>query len=125
MSHIYDCFHYILCICMMAITIVRMFNANKIICICICIVYIKLTKLYFKHENAVQEKHILYLLPFKPQHDNTNKMTCATGEDSDQAGHPHSMIRAFAVRMKNTCVLDYPMSAQQAKALIRLGGCPC
>ena len=51
----------------------------------------KVTKLYFKHENAVQEKHILHILPFKPQHDNTNNMTCAPSEDSDQAGYPHSI----------------------------------
>ena len=42
----------------------------------------KVTKLYFKHENAVQEKHILHLLPFKPKHDKTNKMTCAPSENS-------------------------------------------
>ena len=75
----------------------------------------KVAKLYFKHENAVQEKHILHLLPFKPQHDKTNTMTCAPSEDSDLAGHPHRMIRAFAVRKKNPCVLGYLLSAQLAK----------
>ena len=49
-------------------------------------------------------------------------MTCAPSEYSDQAGHPHNMIRAFAVRMKNPCVLGYPLSAQRAKTQIRLGG---
>ena len=58
------------------------------------------------------------------KNDKTSKMTCAPSEDSDQTGHPHSMIRAFAVRMKNPCgVLGYPLSAQRAKTLIRLGGC--
>ena len=37
---------------------------------------------------------------------------CAPSEDSDQPGHPPSLIRVFAGRMK------------KAKALIRLGGCP-
>ena len=32
------------------------------------------------------------------QHDKTNKMTCAPNEDSDQSGHPRSLIRDFAVR---------------------------
>ena len=30
----------------------------------------------------------------------TNKMTCAPSEDSNQPGHPPSLIRGFAVRMK-------------------------
>ena len=34
-------------------------------------------------------------------------------EDSDQPGHPPSLIRVFAVRMKKTWVLIYPLSAQQ------------
>ena len=31
---------------------------------------------------------------------NNNKMICAPGEDSDQAGHLTSLIKVFAVRMK-------------------------
>ena len=34
----------------------------------------------------------------EPAHDKTNKMTCAPSEDSDQPGHPSSLIRVFAVR---------------------------
>ena len=34
---------------------------------------------------------------FKPPRDKTNKMTYATSEDSDQPGHPPSLIRVFAV----------------------------
>ena len=29
---------------------------------------------------------------FEPQHDKNNKMTCAPSEDSDQPGHPPSLI---------------------------------
>ena len=47
---------------------------------------------------------------------------CAPSEDSDQPGHPPSLIRVFAVRMKKAWVLSYPLSAQ--RRLIRLGGCP-
>ena len=32
----------------------------------------------------------------EPQHDKTYKMTCAPDEDSDQLGHPPSLIRVFA-----------------------------
>ena len=47
---------------------------------------------------------------------------CAHSEDSDQPGHPPSLIRLFAVRMMKPWVLGYPLSAQWR--LIRLGGCP-
>ena len=39
------------------------------------------------------------------------KWLCSS-EDSDQPGHPSSLIRVFAVRMKKTWVLRYPLSAQ-------------
>ena len=38
---------------------------------------------------------------------------CASSEDSDQPGHPPSLIRVFAVRMKKAWVLIYPLSAQR------------
>ena len=47
---------------------------------------------------------------------------CAPSEDSDQPGHPPSLISVFAVRMEKARVLSYPLSAQ--RRLIRLGGCP-
>ena len=37
---------------------------------------------------------------------------CASSKDSDQPGHPPSLIRVFAVRMKKLWVLSYPLSAQ-------------
>ena len=49
----------------------------------------------------------------EPPHDKTNKMACAPSEDSDQPGHPPSLIRVFAVRMKKACVLSYALSAQR------------
>ena len=33
----------------------------------------------------------------EPPHDKTNKMVCAPSEDTDQPGHPPSVIRIFAV----------------------------
>ena len=47
----------------------------------------------------------------EPPHDKTNKMACAPIEDSDQPGHPPSLIRVFDVRMKKAWVLSYPLSA--------------
>ena len=37
----------------------------------------------------------------------------APSEDSDQPGHPPSLIRVFAVRMMKPWVLSYPLSAQR------------
>ena len=49
----------------------------------------------------------------KPPHDKTSKMACALSNDSDQPGHPPSLIRVFAVRMKKAWVLSYPLSARR------------
>ena len=46
-------------------------------------------------------------------HDKTNKMDCVPSEDSDQPGHPPSLIRVFAVPMKKPWVLSFPFSEQQ------------
>ena len=51
-----------------------------------------------------------------------NKMACAPSGYSDQPGHPPSLIRVFAVRLKKAWILSYPLSAQWR--LIRLGRCP-
>ena len=50
---------------------------------------------------------------YEPPHDKTNKMACAPTEDSDQPGHPPSLIRVFLVRMRKAWVLSYPLSAQR------------
>ena len=36
-----------------------------------------------------------------------------SSEDSDQPGHPPSLIRVFAVRMKKGWNLSYPLNAQR------------
>ena len=50
---------------------------------------------------------------YEPPHDKTNKMICAPSDDSDQPGHPPSLIRVFAVRMKKAWVFSYQMSAMR------------
>ena len=55
----------------------------------------------------------IHACPYEPPRDKTNKMACAPSEDSDQPGHPPSLIRVFAVRMKKALVLSYPLSAQR------------
>ena len=37
----------------------------------------------------------------EPQHDKTNKITCAPSEDSEQPGNPPSLIRVFVVGLEN------------------------
>ena len=49
----------------------------------------------------------------EPPHDKTNKMACAPSADSDHPGHPPSLIRVFAVRMKKAWVLSYPLSVKR------------
>ena len=43
----------------------------------------------------------------------TKPTKCAPSEDSDQPGHPPSLIRVFAVRMMKAWTLNYPLSTQR------------
>ena len=52
-------------------------------------------KLFFSFQK--QFWWILQLMIIEPPHDKTNKMACAPSEDSDQPGHPPSLIRVSAV----------------------------
>ena len=56
----------------------------------------------------------IYKETCEPPHDKSNKMACAPSEDSDQPGHPPSLIRVLAVRMKKAWVLSYPFSEQRS-----------
>ena len=47
--------------------------------------------------SALSSGHFLRVSTFEPLHDKTNKMTCVPSKDSDQPGHPPSLIRVFAV----------------------------
>ena len=49
----------------------------------------------------------------EPPHNKTNKVVCVPSNDSDQPGHPPSLIRVFNVPTKKAWVLNYPLSAQQ------------
>ena len=64
-------------------------------------------KLYMQTKEPGKCKSII-----EPPHDKTNEVACAPSEDSDQPGHPLSLSRVFAVRMKKPWVLSYPLSAQ-------------
>ena len=44
------------------------------------------------------KRKVFTRIGYEPQHDKTNKMTCASSEGSDQSGHPPSLIRVFVVR---------------------------
>ena len=39
--------------------------------------------------------HLFVYLAFEPPHDKINKVACAPSEDSDQPGHPPSLIRVL------------------------------
>ena len=38
----------------------------------------------------------------EPHRDKINKMACAPSEDTNQPGHPHSLIKVFDVRLKGS-----------------------
>ena len=59
---------------------------------------------------------------YEPPHHKTNKMTCAPSKDSDQPGHPPSLIRVFAVCSMGSWGPNISSGVQWR--LIRLGGCP-
>ena len=66
------------------------------------------------HRVSTSQCHItLQQTVCEPPHDKTNKMACAPSEDLDQPGHPPSLIRVFAIRMKKAWVLSYPFSASE------------
>ena len=56
--------------------------------------------------------HMIVFVIFEPPYNKTNKMSFAPSEDSDQPGHPPSLIRVFAVGMKKYWALNYLLSAQ-------------
>ena len=42
-----------------------------------------------------------FLHKYKPKHEFSNNVVCATGKGSDQPAHTRSLIRAFASRLNN------------------------
>ena len=52
------------------------------------------------NQEKIKSKGMFYFRSsvYEPPHDKTNKMACAPSEESDQPGHPSSLIRVFAVR---------------------------
>ena len=59
----------------------------------------KKKSLIMPHSNALSDDTLISLfMTYEPPLDKTNTMICATSKDSDQPGHPPSLIRVFAVR---------------------------
>ena len=59
----------------------------------------------------------------EPHRDRTNKMACASSEDSDQLGHPPS-LSSLHCPLEESLVPLLPIKRATAKTLNRLGGCP-
>ena len=50
----------------------------------------------------------------EPPHDKTNKMSYASSQDSDQRGHPPSLIRIFTIRLKKAWIFkSYRLRTQR------------
>ena len=54
-----------------------------------------------------------YKKHFEPLHDKTNKMTFVASDDSDQPGHPPSLIRVFAVRSVGSLGPNFALGGQR------------
>ena len=50
---------------------------------------------------------------FEPPHNKTNKMTFVPSKDSDQPGHPPSLIRVFAVRSMGSLGPNFASGGQR------------
>ena len=71
-------------------------------------------------DNNNEETKVWTLLRFELPHEKTNKMTQAPSEDSDQPGHPPSLI-SLRCPQEESLGLELP-SERTAKTLIWLGG---
>ena len=63
--------------------------------------------------NGAEDIELLGILrQNEPHRDKTNKMLCAPSEDSDQPGHPLSLIRVFTVRSVGFvwCVMPFKLN---------------
>ena len=76
--------------------------------------YINITAVEFRkfpilvYHSVIKIEHVNWAASWQNQ-----QCGCAPSEDSDQPGHPPSLIRVFAVRMKKAWVLSYPLCAQR------------
>ena len=61
---------------------------------------------------------------YEPPHDKINKMACVPSEDSDQPGHPPSLINLPCPHEESSGPSKLPIHWGTAKTLIRLGGYP-
>ena len=73
---------------------------------------LQLKKNYF-HQNSCASVFFFQLKHIWATTWQNQQNECVPSEVSDQPGHPPSLIRVFAVRMKKPWALSYPLSAQQ------------
>ena len=61
------------------------------------------------------DKRLLYLWVrrYELPRDKANKMACVPSKDSDQPGHPPSLIKVVTVHMKKPWALSYPLSTSK------------
>ena len=74
---------------------------------------LKALALHCNKYNRVALRMKSSMVIYEPHRDKTNKMACAPSKDLYQPGHPPSLIRVFAVRLKKARTLSYQLSAQQ------------
>ena len=75
----------------------------------------------YAYINCIKERKKEGILIYEPPHDRTNKMACGPSEDSDQPGHPPSLI-SFRCPHEENFGSNLPIE-RTSKTLIRLGAC--
>ena len=77
--------------------------------------YVRGSLLYVKIKYLVHVQCTIGIDPFliRAASWQNQQSDCAPSEDSDQPGHPPSLIRVFVVRTKKAWVFSYPLSAQR------------
>ena len=70
----------------------------------ISVFYVLNLKFYMKYQQVIFKWAAIW---------QNQQMNCAPSEDSDQPGHPPSLIRVFTVGMKKAWVLSYPMRGSE------------
>ena len=66
------------------------------------------SKLAYLNNSEKLRKNMIWATTWQNQQNG-----CVPSEDTDQPGHPPSLVRVFTVHMKEASILSYPSSAEQ------------
>ena len=76
-----------------------------------CIMYLHKAGTVADNDYLINCNSVFKSIDFRAAPRQNQQNDCAPSEDSDQPGHPPSLIRVFAVRIKQAWVISYLLSA--------------